>query len=212
MLLVDKLVKQADLHINPQFKEAYGALAADLMKTERFVLQKDAVAAMFNVSQTKPTSLINALTWARAPYPLMGVEWAQSDIEAAESPADAVAMPEDKRPHRTGLLIRTIDGSDRGVMTLCWDFLGESVAYFSSIQNLFNWRGQDGDLEGLFISHGLSFPFPVRLDSPDSGSMPILSHQTRKQPESAAERAAAYDIGSKTWSVPCHYLYPRTAQ
>ena len=211
MLLLDKLIKQSDLHVNPLIKQAYQAIAADIKQAERFVLHKDAVAAMFNVSQTKPTSISSALPWALAPYPLIWIEWSEGDIEAAETEATAAPIPEGRRPRRTGVLIRTLGGPDRGVMTLCWDFPGDEEVNVSWIQQLYDWRDFEGDVLELAALHGLSFPFPVRRASPVPSSSVArqlhLSKAAGKQLETIEERAALQEMWLKCYCVPSNYSF-----
>ncbi len=213
MLLLDKVLKQATHHPLPFLREAFKALAQDLRKAERFVLRGDAVAAIFNVAQSKPTSLKNALPWALAPYPLMWLERAERDITLAESKATAAQCPEERRPNRVGVLIRTFGGANRGIMTLCWDFPGSRDAEMSMVQHLFDWRENDSDLQGLVEDHGLRFPdhiAPTALApaSPTAANTGHLSKQAQTFFASYEERDAMYDMRRRTWSVPCRYMHP----
>lgn len=213
MLLFDKVVKQATHHPVPLLRDAFKTLAQHLKKAERFVLRGDAVAAMFNVAQSRPTSLKNAMPWALAPYPVMWLEWAERDIAHAETKATAATFSEERRPHRVGVLIRTSGAANRGVMTLCWDFPGSRDAEMSRIQQLFDWRENDHDIEELVEKHGLRFPgciVPTAV-SPlpaSASSTRYLSQQARNFFEQDDERMAMYEMRRRTWSVPSRYLHP----
>jgi hypothetical protein len=121
---------------------------AAIREAERFELTDDVARAAYNLTKSKPTTLLSALPLSRAPYRRMWLEWRgglTSDMIRRENKRDPAFAPD---PLKQGCLIETDATGQRGVMTFCWlhkenpTRIGMdmySPANIAPLGTLFNW-------------------------------------------------------------------------
>lgn len=121
---------------------------AAIRAAERFELTDDVARAAYNLTKSKPTTLLSALPLVRSPYPKMWLEWRgglTSDMVRPEYKRDATVAPD---PLKQGCLIETDKSGQYGTMTFCWlhrerpERIGEemySPANIAPLGTLFNW-------------------------------------------------------------------------
>ena len=93
----------------------FRAFTSELARAEVFELMPDVVEACKEVLKSKPSSIVQALSLARAPYQHMWVEWAVPRVPGA---AENV-------PRRVGFMIEAENGFQRGVISWAWSHEGE---------------------------------------------------------------------------------------
>ena len=93
---------------------------AAIREAERFELSDDVGKAAYNLTKSKPTTLLSALPLSRAPYQKLWLEWRgglTSGMIKPENKRDPDFAPD---PLKQGCLIETDKSGQRGVMTFCW--------------------------------------------------------------------------------------------
>jgi hypothetical protein len=125
-------------------------MAAALRDAERFELTDDVARAAYNLTRSKPTSLLHAMPLCRSPYRKIWLEWRggiTSDMIKQENKRDPKIAPD---PIKQGCLIETDATGQRGTMTFAWVHKERPEALFSPVNicplgTLFNWD-EDGNV------------------------------------------------------------------
>jgi hypothetical protein len=128
---------------------------AAIREAERFELSDDVGKAAYNLTKSKPTTLLTALPLSRAPYRKMWLEWRgglTSDMIKPENKRDQNFAPD---PLKQGVLIETDKSGQRGIMTFCWLHRENEMkrhshdwytpANVAPLGTLFNWD-EDGNV------------------------------------------------------------------
>lgn len=117
--------------------------APSIEKAQRFVFSQEAIGACFELSQSRPSSLLEALPMCRAPFQLMWLEWGHIPGRPFSSEwPDKSVDAKDFLPQRFGALIECIDDThQRFGISFFWNFTskkadGETVRYLED-------RGED---------------------------------------------------------------------
>jgi hypothetical protein len=126
---------------------------AAIREAERFELSDDVARAAYNLTKSKPTTLLSALPLSRAPYRKLWLEWRgglTSGMIKPENKRDPNWAPD---PLKQGVLVETDKSGQYGTMTFCWlhrenetkrayrDEMGAvySPANIAPLGTLFNW-------------------------------------------------------------------------
>jgi hypothetical protein len=130
-------------------------VCAAIREAERFELSDDVGKAAYNLTKSKPTTLLTALPLSRAPYRKMWLEWRgglTSGMINPENKRDPLWAPD---PLKQGVLIETDKTGQRGVMTFCWLHRENEMkrhaqdwytpANVAPLGTLFNWD-EDGNI------------------------------------------------------------------
>ena len=133
----------------------FTSTCAAIRDAERFELSDDVARAGYNLTKSKPTTLLSALPLTRAPYRKLWLEWRgglTSGMIRPENKRDEIFAPD---PLKQGVLIETDASGQRGVMTFCWLHRDNEVKRMSQdlytpanvapLGTLFNWR-DDADI------------------------------------------------------------------
>lgn len=126
-MLADELIA---LPTQPDFRKVvpfqrigYAALAADVMRAERFVLQRDAVFLTHTVCNIAPSRIIPGLQICRMPFPRMWVEFVYKDRDDwyAFSKIKPTTYDDASHPARLGFYLEQKDDSGRLInVTVVW--------------------------------------------------------------------------------------------
>jgi len=126
--------------------------AAAIRQAQRFELTDDVALAAYNLTKSKPTSLLKAMPLCRAPFRKIWLEWRgglTSTMIRPENKRDREFAPD---PVKQGVLIETDQTGQRGTMTFAWvhkekpDRFGEELytpVNVAPLGALFNWD-EDG--------------------------------------------------------------------
>lgn len=129
-------------------------VASAIQQAERFELTDDVARAGYNLTKSKPTSLLSAMPLCRAPYRKMWLEWRgglTTDMIDRKHKRDPLIAPD---PLKQGVLIETDASGQRGTMTFAWvhkerpEMVGDpdySPVNVSPLGALFNWD-EDGNV------------------------------------------------------------------
>lgn len=101
----------------------YAALAEEVLRAERFVLQRDAVFLIHSVSNVPPSRLVPALQICRMPFPRMWVEFVYKDRDDwhAWSKVERESYADSSAPARLGFYLEQKDESGRAIdVTVVW--------------------------------------------------------------------------------------------
>jgi hypothetical protein len=130
----------------------FTSVANALLYAERFELSDDVALAAYNLTKSKPTTLLSALPLCRAPFRKMWLEWRGGITTAAgmirtENKRDEAFAPE---PIRQGCLIETDETGQRGTMTFAWVHKERIHARYSPVNiaplgTIFDWS-EDGNV------------------------------------------------------------------
>jgi hypothetical protein len=127
---------------------------AAIREAERFELTDDVALAAYNLTKSKPTTLVSALPMCRAPYRKMWFEWRgglTSSMIGRELKRDERVAPD---PIKQGCLVETDATGQSGTMTFAWLHkenparVGQdmySPANIAPLGALFNWA-DDADV------------------------------------------------------------------
>src|SRR5215475_5920629 len=106
------------------------SVAKTLQEAERFVLSDDVANAGYDLISSKPSSLLDAMSMCRVPYPIMWLEWNGSAsgrvgwdlLPYTEKVAETPEKLTRRTPVKLGCLIesRPADKGTRGSMTWLW--------------------------------------------------------------------------------------------
>jgi hypothetical protein len=123
-------------------------ICAAIREAERFELSDDVARACYNLTKSKPTTLLGALPLCRAPFRKLWLEWRgglTSGMIRPENKRDPLLAPD---PLKQGCLIETDASGQRGTMTFCWlhklkpERVGQdlySPVNIAPLGTLFNW-------------------------------------------------------------------------
>lgn len=126
------------------------SLAAGVERAERFVLADEISHAAYQLIQTKPLSLLDAMPMCRLPYPSIWLEWDGAASLTAGwhqyptcEPDKTINRP---TPRKMGALIETVDdsGGQRGTISWAWQHHNE-VIHVCGLGCNFDWS-KDGDV------------------------------------------------------------------
>ena len=126
------------------------SFAASLETAERFVLSDDIGMAGYQLIQSKPASLLDAMPLCRLPYPSMWFEWGGTCADLAGWNQFPTCEPPGHRdfarpiPWRMGCLVEGEDNGQRGQMTWAWMHKASGVNVCGLGVN-FDWS-KDGDV------------------------------------------------------------------
>jgi len=121
---------------------------AAILEAERFELTDDVALAAYNLTKSKPTTLLSALPMTRSPYRKMWLEWRGGLTSSMIDPSikrNALLAPD---PLKQGCLIETDANGQYGTMTFAWlhkerpERIGQdmySPANVAPLGALFNW-------------------------------------------------------------------------
>ncbi|MCK1670359.1 hypothetical protein [Bradyrhizobium sp. 150] len=98
----------------------FTSMCAAIREAERFELSDDVARAAYNLTKSKPTTLLSALPMSRAPFRKIWLEWRgglTSDMVRPGHRRDPSFAPD---PLKQGCLIETDESGQRGTMTFAW--------------------------------------------------------------------------------------------
>jgi hypothetical protein len=140
---------------------------AAIAEAERFELTDDVARAAYNLTKSKPTTLLSALPMCRAPYRKMWLEWRggiTSDMIDPKYKRDARIAPD---PIKQGCLVETDASGQYGTMTFAWLHkenparTGQdmySPANVAPLGALFNWADDADVRNDAKREFGLRYP------------------------------------------------------
>jgi hypothetical protein len=146
MRLSDHLMAEVGGHVD--IGGVFTKTCAAIREAERFELSDDVARAAYNLTKSKPTTLLSALPLSRAPYRKLWLEWRgglTSDMIKPENKRDPNWAPD---PLKQGVLVETDKTGQYGTMTYCWlhklkpERVGAdlySPANIAPLGTLFNW-------------------------------------------------------------------------
>lgn len=128
---MDDLVRHGELSakvVTDPALRVFPDLMDKLQGTPRFLLEKDAIEAVVELTLGRPKIILEALAHLRLPYPRMWVEWDESHrdrlrqhvmdpVRAAEVEANKILRPV---PVRLGFLLEGDPGGRSGMATWAW--------------------------------------------------------------------------------------------
>ena len=126
-MLSDQILEWADTNELPKsFRDVYLVVDKKVKQSHRFVLTRDAVMTIQNISTSEPKRFLDALSICRLPYPIMWVEFVFKDrhdwmMEAAKRGMNIEDRADASPPARLGLLLEQQDTEGRVISVLpCW--------------------------------------------------------------------------------------------
>ena len=134
----------------------FSRMCDGLREAQRFELSDDVARAGYNLTKSKPTTLLSALPLCRAPYRKIWLEWRgglTTGMVKPEFKRDPAFAPD---PLKQGCLIETDESGQRGTMTFAWihkarpDRVGDEFytpVNICPLGSLFNWD-RDADVAG----------------------------------------------------------------
>jgi hypothetical protein len=179
-----------------------------LKRAERFELSDDVARAGYNLTKSKPTSLIGALPLCRAPYPVIWLEWRgglTTDMVKPELRRDQRFAPD---PLKQGVLIETDESGQRGTMTFAWlhrerpERIGEefySAVNISPLGCLFNWDENGNVFDDAERLLKLRYPTKEALATPAGVLEWALSRRWGQRMTDADARQRMETTAFKDW-------------
>ncbi|MCD9821231.1 hypothetical protein [Bradyrhizobium japonicum] len=156
----------------------YTRMCASLREAERFELSDDVGRAAYNLTKSKPTTLLSALPLCRTPFRKIWLEWRGGLTSEWLRPEQRRPKEWAPDPLKQGCLIETDKTGTRGVMTFAWlhklnpvrggaaDPLYTPVN-IAPLGVMFNWN-EDGDArEDAIDELQRRFPTPEDRRSPN---------------------------------------------
>ena len=145
---------------------------AAIRQAERFELSDDVGKAAYNLTKSKPTTLLSALPLSRAPYQKLWLEWRgglTSGMINPENRRDPSFAPD---PLKQGVLIETDAKGQRGIMTFCWlhreneakramrSMSGDvyTPVNVAPLGTLFNWDENANVFDDAKVEYGRRYP------------------------------------------------------
>lgn len=204
MSLADKILEKVGTGADKQLLGAFSAIAPRIAKAQRFVFAPEVVKACHQLSQTRPSSLIDAQTMCRAPFKFVWMEWG-GNATGRDLKEDGVEYVQEVAvPERFGCLLECLDDTHRRFgASFFWNFergKGSSSAA-ASVQAcplgvIINWHDDWQPMERLSVLAG-----PIDLDKeirPTWHAAKYLSDQR--------ERDALLKMNRQIVSVVCPHM------
>lgn len=104
-MLFDEVVSLAGTEADAQFCGAFSGMREWITQAERFNFEGSAVSAIYQVANTRPSSLLKAIQLCRLPFHTCWFEWSCGDAETLLRPGDTSPVP-----RRTGVLLEDMYG------------------------------------------------------------------------------------------------------
>jgi hypothetical protein len=172
---------------------------AAILDAERFELSDDVARAAYNLTKSKPTTLISALPLVRSPYRKMWLEWRgglTSTMIKPEHKRDSTLAPD---PIKQGCLIETDGNGQLGTMTFAWlhkekpERFSEdmySPVNIAPLGALFNWAAEADVFDDAMREYKRRYPTPEQVIS-DPGMLDLMmvKHYTRGMTDETAKLA-----------------------
>jgi len=126
-MLSDEILDWANsIELPKEFNDVYQTVDKKVKESHRFVLSRDAVLTIQNISTSEPKRFLDALSICRLPYPSMWVEFVFKDrsdwmAEAAKRGLTVEDRPDASPPKRLGFLLEQQDTEGRVISVVpCW--------------------------------------------------------------------------------------------
>jgi hypothetical protein len=116
----------------------FTSMCAAIREAERFELSDDVARAGYNLTKSKPTTLLTALPMSRAPFRKIWLEWRgglTSDMVKPGHRRDVSFAPD---PLKQGCLVETDETGQRGTMTFAWIHREKPAMFKNSGHSLAN--------------------------------------------------------------------------
>lgn len=112
MMLADIITQLRGTKVDIVMQGAFSSMADVISKAQRFQFSTEASEACDQLSRSKPSSLLEATRFCRAPFSTMWIEW---------PPVNLLVTGDQIVPSKMGVLIECIDETyKRFGLTFCW--------------------------------------------------------------------------------------------
>jgi hypothetical protein len=174
----------------------FAGIVNDIARSERFVLTDEVVEAAKRLLESKPSSLLNALSLCRVPFEHLWLEWRGEHAPGLDrtAPTREGAKPVDKM----GVYIRANNKGRNGIASWIWSAPDGSIS-FSGMSIAFN---IEGDMEALYKQFGVDRPKTDRDSVRDF--LKNHSHDWGKLTRNSdVEAEAIVELSMHTAPFPC---------